>query len=191
MDRNCVGLLLALAIGLAVPATGFATAGLAEWEIRTPGGNVISHIDPLKARYGDCLRKPDDTAGLISDRPQDVFVSHLEWWQYYPGHVVGKGRGGYFVFAEASRAVTFVPTESRLADEIRRRGLAAPLSARLTAADGWNEAWLPLYRDRCAKLAAGDPAFATLGEPERQAMRALCARLGSGVRPYIPDSLGG
>src|SRR5262249_15416337 len=162
MVQRCVSLLLVFGIGLAVPATGFATAGLAEWEIQTPGGNVISHIDPLKARYGDCLRKPDDTPGLVSDRPQDVFVAHLEWWRYYPGHGVGKGRAGYFVFVETTRVVTFVSTESRLYDEIRRRGLGAPLSARLTPADGWNEAWLPVYRDRCAKLAAGDPAFATL-----------------------------
>jgi hypothetical protein len=179
MEKLAVGLLLSLGAVFAVPATGFATAGLAEWEIRTPGGHVISHIDPLKSRYGDCLRKPDDVAGIVSDRPADIYVSHLEWWTYYPGHVVGKGRGGYFVFAEETRIVTFLPTEPRLAEEIRRRGLGAPLSTRLTAGDGWNEAWLPLYRERCRKLSTpGDPEFAALGEAERRALLALCAQVG-------------
>ena len=45
-------LLTALAI---VPC--FATAGLAEWEIKRPGGNLISHVDPFIARERHVLAK--------------------------------------------------------------------------------------------------------------------------------------
>ncbi len=69
-----------------------ATPGFAEWEITTPGGHLISHIDPLKSRYGTCLRKPDATPGLVYDRPEDVYVAHIEWWAYHRDHVSGKAR---------------------------------------------------------------------------------------------------
>ena len=115
---------LALACMLLAASPCFGTAGLAEWEIRTPGGNLISHIDPLIARHGTCLRKADDTAGLVSERPEDVYVSHLEWWTYYPDHVVGKAHRGYFIFQERTRAVDGYPTERALTDALRRRASA-------------------------------------------------------------------
>ncbi len=51
----------------------FATAGLAEWEIKTPGGNLISHVDPFIAANGTCLR---------SARPEAIYIAHLDWWRY-------------------------------------------------------------------------------------------------------------
>jgi len=69
--------LIALAAGRA-----FATVGFAEWEVATPGGHRISHIDPLKERHGTCLRRADQQPGLISSDPADVFVNHVEWWTY-------------------------------------------------------------------------------------------------------------
>ena len=72
-----VMVLIALAAGRA-----FATVGFAEWEVATPGGHRISHIDPLKERHGTCLRRADQQPGLISSDPADVFVNHVEWWTY-------------------------------------------------------------------------------------------------------------
>src|SRR2546427_2160909 len=45
-----------------------ATAGLAEWEVATPGGHRISHIDPLKEHYGTCLRRADAQEELAEEQ---------------------------------------------------------------------------------------------------------------------------
>ena len=71
--------LVMLALSLLTAGIAFATVGLAEWEITTPGGHRISHVDPLKARHGTCLRRADRQPGLIEQRAEDIFVTHLEW----------------------------------------------------------------------------------------------------------------
>lgn len=165
-----------LAIGLVFLAhrAAFATAGLAEWEIATPGGNRISHIDPLKERHGTCLRKADDTAGLVLDDPARIYVEDLEWWQYYPGHVVGKGRGGLFVFDEASHAVGYFKTEAELSSEVMREKLGRPISARKTPADGWDEAWMPGVRERCRQFEKDSGGTSNTSEEVKAAMRRYC-----------------
>ncbi len=75
-------LLLALALIALAVGPAFATVGLAEWEVATPGGHRISRIDPLTERHGTCLRRADQQPGLISSDPADVFVNHVEWWTY-------------------------------------------------------------------------------------------------------------
>ncbi len=155
-----------------------ATPGFAEWEITTPGGHLISHIDPLKSRYGTCLRKPDATPGLVYDRPEDVYVAHIEWWAYHRDHVSGKARSGYFLFDEGRRGVSTFPTEALLDAEIQRRGLGPPVSARLTPEDGWREVWHPLLRERCRQFATGSPDMAPVDEPTRRRIADLCRALG-------------
>lgn len=125
-------LLTSTAIYLSTHTAVMATAGLAEWEIRTPGGNLISSIDPLKSSYGICLRKADQTQGLISTNPADIYVSHLEWWNYYKGYVAGKGKQ-YFLFNEKTRKAQFFATEPQMLQTIFARGLGTPISKRLTA----------------------------------------------------------
>ena len=150
----------------------FATAGMAEWEITTPGGNRISHIDPLKERHGTCFRKADETAGLVLDDPARIYVEELEWWQYYPGHVVGKGRGGLFVLDETTHAVRYLKTEAELGAEVGRQHLGQPISSRKTPADGWNEAWVPAIRERCKQLETDGAG--NLSEELKAAMRTYC-----------------
>src|ERR1051326_1963720 len=100
-------LILALVI---VPC--FATAGFAEWEIKTPGGNLISHVDPLIAANGTCLR---------SAQAKSVYVAHLEWWRYYRNAVAGKAQKGFFILDETSHAVTFFGSEAELNGAIVER----------------------------------------------------------------------
>ena len=152
----------------------FATAGLAEWEISTPGGNLISHIDPLKDRYGTCLRKADAQPGVVLDDPARVYADQLEWWQYYPGYVAGKARRGLFIFEESSRAVRYFKNERDLADELTRRKVGKPSSQRKTPADGWNEAWLPVIRARCAQLTKDASSTGDTSEAAREAIRKYC-----------------
>jgi hypothetical protein len=169
-------LAVALATGLVLVAdrTVLATAGFAEWEIATPGGHRISHIDPLKERYGTCLRKADDTPGAVLDGPARVFVEQLEWWQYYPDHVLGKARGGLFIFDESTEKVHYFKSEEGLSSEIRLRRLGQPLSPRRTPADGWYEAWMPVIRDRCAQFEKDGPGDSETSESVRAAMREYC-----------------
>jgi hypothetical protein len=165
---------VAIALLLLAYQTVFATAGLAEWEIATPGGNRISHIDPLKKRHGTCLRKADDTTGLVLDEPARIYVEELEWWQYYPGHVVGKGRGGLFVFNEATHAVRYFKTEADLRSVVTRERLGQPISPRKTPADGWNEAWMPLIRERCRQFEKDSGGTSHTSEEVKAAMRRYC-----------------
>lgn len=151
----------------AVPC--FATAGLAEWEIKTPGGNLISHVDPHIATHGTCLR---------SDKLETIYVSRLEWWRYYRGAVAGKAERGFFLFDEANRAVRFFETREALAGTIRERRLGASTSAQLTAADGWYRAWGPFFLKTCQELDANGPRFQGLDEAAKAGMRSMCADIG-------------
>jgi hypothetical protein len=137
------------------------TAGLAEWQIYTPGGHVISHSDVWKERHGDCLRSDEPS----SSGEHEIYVSHLRRWRYYPDHVIGEARGGFFLFRESTAAVSFFDSENRLQRELRARGIGAPDSAWLTAADGWAEAWFPFFVWRpCQQLLAGKPVPAGISE---------------------------
>lgn len=166
-------LLTSTAIYLSTHTAVMATAGLAEWEIRTPGGNLISSIDPLKSSYGICLRKADQTQGLISTNPADIYVSHLEWWNYYKGYVAGKGKQ-YFLFNEKTRKAQFFATEPQMLQTINVRGLGTPISKRLTAQDGWNQTWSGIYRENCKRMLNGSPEFTQQPLQVQERMRSLC-----------------
>ena len=177
-SKNLIAALLVAGGGLLGSVRpSFATAGLAEWEITTPGGHLISHIDPLKTRHGTCLRKRDETPGLIQEQPDRILVSGLEWWIYYVGTVAGRAREGHFLLDERRETVELFATEEALVHAIAERHLGAPLSKRLTGADGWNEAWLPVYRERCKQFTAGAPEFANLPPDSRKQLQRLCADL--------------
>src|SRR4051812_23170055 len=81
--RSCVGRLLAtrfvllwvvfVTVSGVRPARG--TAGMAEWDLKTPGTNVICHSDPFIERYGTCLRPADKTPGAN----ETVYVAQIDW----------------------------------------------------------------------------------------------------------------
>mgnify|MGYP001814371545 FL=1 len=129
-----------------------ATIGFAEWQIQTPGNNLISHIDPLKERYSTCLRPADRAPGSIYEGELKVYVSHLRWWQYYNGYVVGKGNRGYFIFNEKSAAVEFFIRRDLLEKGITKRRLGNPTSKKMLPGDGWAMVWGP-------KLEKNDPEY--------------------------------
>jgi len=58
---------------------------------------------------------------------------------------------------------------------MRSRQQGSPKSKRMTAEDGWNEAWVPMLRQRCAMLKAGggDVGDASV----RDAITKYCANL--------------
>jgi hypothetical protein len=121
----------------------FATAGLAEWEIKTPGGNLISHVDPFISANDTCLR---------SAQPETIYVANLEWWRYHRKAVVGKAKKGFFILDERSHAVSFFLSESDLNGAIAERQLGAPTAPKMTPDDGWRQVWGPLLLDSCKQL---------------------------------------
>lgn len=125
-----------------VPNQGVATIGLAEWEVYTPGGNVISHSDAWQdlCGDGDCLRA--DTSDLNSERL--VFVTDLKRWRFYNGYVIGETKNEYFIFHEASQEIKKYRTEQQFLDALEKAKLGEPKSSWLTRDDAWEEAWFPL-----------------------------------------------
>ena len=151
-SRACLLVLGVLILGWPRPAR--ATAGLAEWEVYTPGGHVVSHSDVFKDQHGTCLR-----SDAQADRAQaQIFVSRLERWRYYPGLVAGQDERGYFVFDERTERVERAATESDLQGLLRARGVAEADSGWLTPDDGWQEAWFPFMVWRPCKVLLGDKA---------------------------------
>jgi len=136
----------------------WATIGFAEWEIYTPGGDVILHADGWKEIYGDCLKADD--SGTASPERSHVYVSHLRRWRYYKGYVAGESQTGFFLFNETSKQVTTYANEPALLQAIERHSLGEPTSNWLTSMDGWTEAWFPeMVWSPCKKL---------LSQPETQ-----------------------
>ena len=159
-------LLTALAI---VPC--FATAGLAEWEIKTPGGNLISHVDPFIAANGTCLR---------SVRPETIYVAHLEWWRYHRNAVVGKAKKGFFILDETSHAVSFFLSEAELNGAIAERQLGAPMTSQITPDDGWRQVWGPRLLDSCKQLMIDGPRFQGVDESTKAGIRSICQQISKG-----------
>lgn len=159
MSRACFFLIVG---SLAARLPAHATAGIAEWEVTTPGGNRVSHTDPWKA----------DHATFVQAAPpsNDVLVSHVEWWSYYDGYVAGQSGKRFFLLHERSHVVTYFSTEQQLMTEIADRRLGKALGARMTPADGWNAMWGPFMRERC-KAMRDD---AKLDAKTKAAVEAMC-----------------
>jgi hypothetical protein len=123
-----------------------ATVGLAEWEVTTPGTNLVCHSDPFLSEHGTCLRPSDKVRGAPYSGA--VFVSHVEWWQYFPGYVAGQAKRGFFLFDEVKRLVAYHASEAALVADLKAKGLVAPLTRRLLPQDGWRLTWGGIFRQR-------------------------------------------
>ena len=151
----------------------FATAGFAEWEITTPGGNLISSVDPLVSTHGTCLR---------SARPEAIYLDYLGWWRYYRNAITGKARKGFFIFKETSHAVSFFASEAELDRAIVERRLGAPAAARMTPDDGWRQVWTPFLTERCRLLTTPNNAeYQAADGATKAGMRAFCEQVKSGA----------
>ena len=148
-----------------------ATAGFAEWEIKTPGGNLISHVDPFIAANGTCLR---------SVSPEKIYVAHLEWWRYYRNAVVGKAKKGFFILDETSHRVSFFVSEAELKGAIAERQMGAPTAPQMTPEDGWRQVWGPLLLDRCKQLMIDSGSFQGVGEATEAGIKSICQQISKG-----------
>ncbi len=160
-----IGLHAILLLALA-EASLLATAGLAEWEIRTPGGALISYVDTFLAKHGVCLR---------TARPETIHMSHVEWWIPHRNALAGKARKGFFLFDETSRSALLFATEQELNRAVSERRLGPPSGARMTPADGWRQVWEPVFAQRCQQLNLPDnPELQAADQATKAQMRSFC-----------------
>ncbi|MGA1871414.1 MAG: hypothetical protein ACMUJM_23030 [bacterium] len=125
-------LYLTIALCFAISSNSYATIGVAEWRIVTPGGNIVSSSDPWKESHGTCLREREGNK---------VYVSEIIWWQYFEKKVIGKNKRGYFIFDEKNKKVKKIDTKSSLNKIIKGLKLGNPKSIKMTPADGWSLEW--------------------------------------------------
>jgi hypothetical protein len=131
--RTWGALALAALTALLLASPGLATIGMTEWQIVTPGGNRIAHLDPWKENYGTCLigGRGDDTQ---SAEAAEVLIAHIRWWQYYRTYVIGETDSGYFLFDEVSRFVSWYDSVEAARTHARQRSGGGPLSEPMTPA---------------------------------------------------------
>jgi hypothetical protein len=134
INRTCFPS-LALIIAFACPDRGaLATAGMAEWQMPTPGGNLISHDDPYVEKHGTCLR-------AASGAEARVYVSKVRWWQFFNHYVVGGAEGGYFLFREPTGALERFVDRASMQKRLRELAPGKALSKRMLPQDGWESVW--------------------------------------------------
>ncbi len=166
-------LCVAVLICLTRPADCTAGIGLAEWTIETPGKHLIAHADPLADAHGVYLRRPTQPGEDVDD--QVVVVSHVEWWMYFKGHVVGRAKNGFFIFDERSREVQYWKDQVGLDKRLKELDLGKPLSKRMVPQDGWNMVWGPvikrLYQKQLTELQEGRGVAKDLSAEERESLK--------------------
>lgn len=113
------------------PVSG--TIGLAEWHLKTPGGNKIAHADPWKEKHGTCL--------ITYGHPDKIYVSNIDWWQYFNDYIIGKTQNSFFLFKESEKTTAFVANETSLHAQARELNIGSPISIKMTPQDGWNMVW--------------------------------------------------
>ena len=110
-----------------------ATVGLAEWHLKTPGGNKIAHLDPWKEKHGTCL--------MTYGQTDKIFVSNIVWWQYFNDYIIGKTKDSFFIFQETKKETDFITNETSLHDKANKLSIGRPVSVKMTSQDGWNMVW--------------------------------------------------
>jgi hypothetical protein len=163
--------------------TATATAGFAEWQIPTPGGNMISHIDPFIDNFGTCIREADKNPSVVYDNPKSIYVDHLLRWKYGKGIIMGEDKRGFFLFDEKSHAKKYFKSEA----EFNKTAALLKINCRwFTGQDGWNynwrlalqqrrktsplsnDAYWKLMLDQCRKSQEEMPYWAKYSEREKK-----------------------
>ena len=137
----------------AMPLQG--RAGVAEWEVYTPGGHLISDTDSQDPNLVPCLRT-DIKPGASRSR---ILVAGLRRWRYHPDHVVGESKAGYFLMNESTGELIWPSSESEF--EKALDDLGQPESRWMTPTDGWREAWFPFVVWRPCRLLLNGPGEAS------------------------------
>lgn len=167
--------LTAVSMLLTAQSPGFATVGLAEWAVYTPGRNMITHSDSWMDVCGAICLKADDS--LPSPQRDQLYVKSLLRWRYYKNRVAGQSRAGFFLFNEVTKQVTHYKTEVALLQAIKQQQIGAPISKWLVGQDGWDESWAPFFWSRCKPFLS--PQSSTLKPSIRidPNMKAECTRM--------------
>lgn len=144
-----------------------ATIGLAEWSLQTPGTNIVCQSDPFKETHGTCLRPSDEQ---LAKKPDvTVYVSHIEWWQYFPGRVIGKAAKGFFIFDEAPKTVVYHMAEADLRARLTQLSAGKPITRPLTPKDGWALNWVPFLRSNFEQMKKTD-AYKNMSAAQKKQM---------------------
>ena len=116
MNRIVVKLiqfLLPIALICGLQSAAWATIGIAEWTISTPGGNKIGNNDTL----------PPSTKGTAIYNNGQVFVDRVGKIGFYDGAIIGKTDNKFFLFDESTKAVTKYATKSELCADVKTKRL--------------------------------------------------------------------
>lgn len=145
----------------------FATAGLAEWKVLTPGGNEIDGSDRVAPQFGIALVAATPS-GIDSPEPQ-IVISNIKRWRYYPGYVALEGKDGYFLVNESSLEKVRFDSESELPQRLRELSISESLSEWMNPDDGYEEAWYPyFFWPKCA-LKTGELSLSEFSVEQRAA----------------------
>jgi hypothetical protein len=112
-------LLLALIILLLCGQVAGGTIGIAEWQESTPGGNKIGNNDGLPSKVGTAIYSDRD----YSDSYYKVYVKNVQKYGFYNGAIAGKSAGGFFLFNEQTKNVTYFSSQQQLCFDIEQRKL--------------------------------------------------------------------
>ncbi len=163
MRQIICGVFTILAALLPFTGPAYATAGIGEWSIYTPGGNVIRHEDGWKEEFGDCLTPDMEAASSTGRIKRGVYVDFLERWKYYPGFIIGRAKKGAFIFNETSKDVRYFESDEALNGEVAKLKMRDSISDWLDASDGWAEDWAPIdLWARCLACANSDDLNPTM-----------------------------
>lgn len=170
LRQTLVCLLVSSLLTVLQSADCAARIGLAEWSIETPGKNFLANSD-LFTNQGICLHRPA-TGGALDNKA--VCVSHIQWWMYYEGHVVGKAKKGLFLFDERSRETRYFENQASLDGGMKQLKLEKPRSRRFVPQDGWNlgvgAVLVGAYQQRLKELKEGSGEAQQLGPAERESL---------------------
>jgi hypothetical protein len=146
---------IVMLLGVIAGARGAAaTAGIAEWMVKTPGGHVIALSDAWKKEHGVAL-------GI--ELLKEPLVTNLRRWRYYEDAIVGQTDKDFFLLREKSGALTRHKSEEALGGAIKQQLSGAPLSDWYEPQRGWEEHWFPVLHFR--KCRAQDGSIATPMSP--------------------------
>jgi hypothetical protein len=104
---------VSIALIFCLQSAAWATAGFAEWEISTPGGNKIGNNDTLPPNVKD--------AAIYKDR--EVYVDRVGKYGFYDGAIIGETHNQFFLFNESTKAVTKFSTKAALCSDVKAKDL--------------------------------------------------------------------
>jgi hypothetical protein len=125
-----------LLIGLSlvcIPQESYAVLG-SDWNVRTPGGNIVHGGDRCDRYGGVCLTDFES---------RTVYVSHIRRWRYYTddagaAYVIGEREQGWFIFHEASQQTQYFSDNARWQEAQKALAFGKPETKWITPKD---EAW--------------------------------------------------